>query len=82
MDFKGILTASTVLFAVIVIVESTPIIISLREKAGHVESEKASLVAALIMIAILFWEKKYWVLSEWIYIHLRWLDPLLFSFWL
>ena len=43
-----------VLFAVIDIVGSIPIVISLKEKAGHIQSEKASLVAALIMIAFLF----------------------------
>lgn len=58
MDFKEILTASMVLFAVIDIVGSIPIIISLREKAGHIQSEKASLVAALIMIAFLFLGEK------------------------
>jgi multiple antibiotic resistance protein len=47
-----------VLFAVIDIVGSIPIIISLREKAGHIQSEKASLVAALIMIAFLFLGEK------------------------
>ena len=51
---KEILTASMVLFAVIDIVGSIPIIISLREKAGHIQSEKASLVSALLMIAFLF----------------------------
>jgi multiple antibiotic resistance protein len=51
---KEILTASMVLFAVIDIIGSIPIIISLREKAGHIQSEKASLVSALIMIAFLF----------------------------
>lgn len=60
MDLKEILTASMVLFAVIDIAGSIPIVISLREKAGHIQSEKASLVAAVIMIAFLFWEKKYW----------------------
>ena len=59
MDFKEILTAGMVLFAVIDIVGSVPIVISLREKAGHVQSEKASMVAALIMIAFLFLEKKF-----------------------
>lgn len=58
MDFKEILTAGMVLFAVIDIVGSVPIVISLREKAGHIQSEKASMVAALIMIAFLFLEKK------------------------
>ena len=51
---KEVLTASMVLFAVIDIIGSIPIIISLREKAGHIQSEKASLVSALIMIAFLF----------------------------
>ena len=58
MDLKEILTASMVLFAVIDIVGSIPIIISLREKAGHIQSEKASLVAALIMITFLFLGEK------------------------
>ena len=58
MDFKEILTTSMILFAVIDIVGSIPIIISLREKAGHIQSEKASLVAALIMIAFLFLGEK------------------------
>tara|TARA_B100001175_G_scaffold317865_1_gene337087 strand:- start:1604 stop:2173 length:570 start_codon:yes stop_codon:yes gene_type:complete len=58
MDLKEILTASMVLFAVIDIVGSIPIVINLREKAGHIQSEKASLTAALIMIAFLFLGEK------------------------
>jgi len=53
-NFKEILTASMVLFAVIDIVASVPIIISLRNKVGHIQSEKASIVAGIIMIAFLF----------------------------
>ena len=53
-EFKEILTASLVLFAVIDIVGNIPLVISLRGKVGHIESEKASLVAALIMIGFLF----------------------------
>ena len=53
-DFKQILTATMILFAVIDILGSIPIIISLRKKVGHIESEKASIVAACIMIAFLF----------------------------
>lgn len=53
-DFKEIVTASMILFAVIDIIGSVPIIISLRAKVGHIQSEKASLVATLIMIAFLF----------------------------
>ena len=51
---KEILTATMVLFAVIDILGSVPIIISLRNKVGHIQSEKASLVAMAIMIAFLF----------------------------
>lgn len=51
---KEILTATMVLFAVIDILGSVPIIISLRNKVGHIQSEKASLVAVTIMIAFLF----------------------------
>ncbi|MEK9608699.1 MAG: MarC family protein [Flavobacteriaceae bacterium] len=54
MDLKEILTASMVFFAVIDIIGSIPIIIALREKAGHIQSEKAALVVALIMVAFLF----------------------------
>ena len=54
LDFKEIVTATMVLFAVIDIVGSIPIIIDLRAKVGHIQSEKASIVAMLIMILFLF----------------------------
>lgn len=54
LDIKEIVTCTMVLFAVIDIVGSTPIIIGLRQKVGHIQSEKASLVAGIIMIAFLF----------------------------
>lgn len=54
LDFKEIATASMVLFAVIDILGSIPVIIGLRNKVGHIQSEKASLVSAVIMIAFLF----------------------------
>ena len=43
-----------VLFAVIDIVGSIPIIVSLRQKFGQIESEKATIVAGLLMISFLF----------------------------
>ncbi len=52
--FKEIFTAFMVLFAVIDIIGNIPIIIDLRKKAGHIQSEKASLIAGIIMIAFLF----------------------------
>ncbi|QNJ97703.1 MarC family protein [Constantimarinum furrinae] len=54
VNFKEIATATMVLFAVIDIVGNIPIIISLREKAGHIHSEKAAIVAAAVMIIFLF----------------------------
>lgn len=53
-SLNEIISATMVLFAVIDILGSIPIIISLREKTGHIESEKATLVALIIMIAFLF----------------------------
>ena len=54
LNFKEIMTATMVLFAVIDIIGSIPIIIDLRQKVGHIQSEKASIVAMLIMILFLF----------------------------
>lgn len=51
---KQIVTATMVLFAVIDILGSIPVIIGLRNKVGHIQSEKASVVAACIMVAFLF----------------------------
>ena len=54
MDYKEILTASIVLFAVIDIIGNIPIVIALRQKVGHIQSEKASIIAGVIMILFLF----------------------------
>lgn len=54
LDFKEIATVGMVLFAVIDIVGTIPIMVDLKSKHGHIESEKASLVAGLIMIVFLF----------------------------
>ena len=54
ISIKEIFTAFMVLFAVIDIVGNIPIIIDLRKKAGHIQSEKASIIAGLIMIVFLF----------------------------
>jgi multiple antibiotic resistance protein len=53
-NFKEILTAFMVLFAVIDIIGNIPIIIDLRKKAGQIQSEKAALIALFIMILFLF----------------------------
>ncbi|GAK75179.1 multiple antibiotic resistance protein marC [Nonlabens ulvanivorans] len=53
-DLKEFFTATMILFAVIDIIGSVPIIIDLRRKVGHVQSEKASVVAGVLMIVFLF----------------------------
>ena len=54
LNLREIVTATMILFAVIDIIGSIPIIIDLRNKVGHIQSEKASFVAGLIMIVFLF----------------------------
>ena len=54
LNLKEIVTAFMVLFAVIDIIGNIPIIIDLRKKVGHIQSEKASLIAGVIMILFLF----------------------------
>lgn len=53
-DWREVFTVSMVLFAVIDIMGSIPIIVDLRTKLGYIQSEKASIVAMVIMIAFLF----------------------------
>ena len=53
-DLKEIFTAGMILFAVIDIIGNIPLVISLRKKVGHIQSEKASIVSGIIMIAFLF----------------------------
>lgn len=43
-----------VLFAVIDVIGNIPIVIDLRKKVGHIQSEKASIIAGIIMIVFLF----------------------------
>ncbi len=54
LNFKEIFTAFMVLFAVIDVIGNIPIIIDLRKKVGHIQSEKASIIAGVIMIVFLF----------------------------
>lgn len=53
-SFKEIGTATMVLFAVIDIIGSIPIVIALRQKAGHIKSARATIIAAIVMIIFLF----------------------------
>lgn len=53
MNITEILTASLVLFAVIDIIGSIPLILDLKQKSGKVNAEKASFISLLIMVAFL-----------------------------
>ncbi|WP_131535757.1 MarC family protein [Pedobacter nototheniae] len=53
-NFSQILSTTMVLFAIIDILGAIPVVIELRRKAGHIESEKAALVATGLMILFLF----------------------------
>jgi multiple antibiotic resistance protein len=52
-DFKEILSVSLILFSVIDILGSIPIIINLRNKVGHIQSEKATIAAGVLMVLFL-----------------------------
>ncbi len=54
LDLREIITVTMVLFAVIDIVGTVPILVDLRQRHGKIESEKASIVAAIIMVVFLF----------------------------
>lgn len=54
IDLKEIITTGMILFAVIDILGAIPIVVELRSRVGHIQSEKATIVAAIIMISFLF----------------------------
>lgn len=54
VNVKDIVSITMILFAVIDIMGSIPIIVDLRTRIGYIESEKATVVSGVIMIAFLF----------------------------
>ena len=52
--FREVVSVTMILFAIIDIIGATPVIIQLRQKAGHIESEKASIAVLILMIGFLF----------------------------
>ena len=54
LDFKNLLTVAFTLFAVIDIVGSVPILISLKEKVGGIRELRATLISGALMILFLF----------------------------
>lgn len=58
-NLDEILAVSFTLFAVIDVIGSVPVIISLRSKIGHIESEKITIAAGVLMILFLFIGKQF-----------------------
>ena len=54
LNFTQIFSVTLILFSVIDILGSLPIVIDLRKKTGTIESGKATVVSGLIMVAFLF----------------------------
>lgn len=54
LNVKEIVSVTLILFSVIDVIGSLPVIIDLRKKNGKIESEKATLASALLMVAFLF----------------------------
>lgn len=52
--FKEIISVTLILFSVIDVVGSLPVLIDLRQKMGHIESEKATVVSGVLMVSFLF----------------------------
>ncbi|HQV78843.1 MAG TPA: MarC family protein [Chitinophagales bacterium] len=54
IEIKEITTVTLVLFAIIDILGSVPIILDIKSKVGHVDAKYATLVSGFIMIVFLF----------------------------
>ena len=53
-NIKEIVSVTMILFAIIDILGAIPVIIELRHKAGHIQSEKASIAVLVLMIGFLY----------------------------
>jgi multiple antibiotic resistance protein len=54
LNLKAIITVSMILFAVIDIIGSIPVIMQIRQRTGSIHPEKATLISLLIMLMFLF----------------------------
>lgn len=54
MEFKTLLSVTLILFSVIDIIGSLPVIIALKEKGNKIEAGKASLISMFLMIVFLY----------------------------
>ena len=53
-NFKEILSVSLILFSIIDILGSIPIILNLRKKLGHIHAERITLISGSLMFGYLF----------------------------
>ena len=53
-NFKEIASVTLILFSVIDILGSIPIVVTLRKKVGSIQSGKATIVSGVIMVGFLF----------------------------
>jgi len=53
-NLKEIISVTMILFAIIDILGAIPVIIELRQKAGHIQSEKASVAVLVLMVVFLY----------------------------
>ena len=52
--FREVLSVTMILFAIIDILGAIPIIIEMRQRVGHIQSEKASIAVLALMVGFLF----------------------------
>lgn len=53
-SLKEISTVSMILFAVVDVVGSIPVLVDLKQKVGHIQAEKASFASLIIMLVFLW----------------------------
>ncbi|MDB5124370.1 MAG: hypothetical protein JWP94_2499 [Mucilaginibacter sp.] len=52
--FREVLSVTMILFAIIDILGAIPVIIEMRQRAGHIQSERASIAVLVLMVGFLF----------------------------
>ncbi|QQL50041.1 MarC family protein [Mucilaginibacter ginkgonis] len=53
-NWQQIVSVTMILFAIIDILGAIPVIIEMRQRVGHIQSEKASIAVLVLMVAFLF----------------------------
>jgi len=52
--FREVLSVTMILFAIIDILGAIPVIIELKQRAGYIQAEKASIAVLVLMVVFLF----------------------------